>query len=74
MCIKVADKTVVSTFHAGKVSRKFSHYFRAASKGVKVTFSLRMFQLSLGRRAAAALAQNNGTEYDVGNIHDTICK
>ncbi|GFG31000.1 hypothetical protein Cfor_07987 [Coptotermes formosanus] len=28
--------------------------------------------LSLGRRAAAALAQNNGTEYDVGNIHDTI--
>jgi hypothetical protein len=33
-----------------------------------------MFQLTLGRAAATALAQNNGTQYTVGNIHDTICK
>jgi hypothetical protein len=37
-------------------------------------FELHVFQLTLGREAAEALAKNNGTTYTVGNIHDTICK
>jgi hypothetical protein len=33
-----------------------------------------MFQLEVGQAAATALAKNNGTQFIVGNIYDTICK
>jgi hypothetical protein len=33
-----------------------------------------MFQLAVGQAAATALAENNGTQYTVGNIYNTICK
>jgi hypothetical protein len=39
-----------------------------------MTFGLHMLQLALGTAAAQALATNNGTQYRVGNIYDTICK
>jgi len=39
-----------------------------------VTFGLHVFQLTLGTAAAQAVAQYNGTQYEVGNIYDAICK
>lgn len=39
-----------------------------------MTFGLHMLQMAVGTAAAQALAKNNGTQFKVGNIYDTICK